>query len=310
MIDILDLRSYFRRRVLRSRLKLLSRAGLLFLENDLNTSAAALSYYTVLTIFPLLLLLLNLGSTIFGTLEVRRFLVASILALLPGTNELVLKNVEALTDVSVSSILTYLMIVIWAGSWIFRIIEKGFSRIWHTDCRSFVRGRITMIVVVLSIALTMMASSAFSSFIGLVRRSVEQHTLLNKPLPAFAIVLTGYFWQIFFGVVALIVTIALFAIVYRFLPNTRVSWAEALPGAFISGLFWEAAKYIFSMMLPYFHYNLIYGSIGAGIALLSWIYISSVIMFYGAQLTGLLYEEDVSRIGDESIEGRLYNSAE
>jgi membrane protein len=69
-----------------------------------------------------------------------------------------------------------------------------------------------------------------------------------------------------------------------------------MPGAVLSAVFWEAAKYGFSLVIPYFHYDLVYGSIGAGIALLSWVYISSLIMLFGAQLSGLLYARDHSEL--------------
>ena len=77
----------------------------------------------------------------------------------------------------------------------------------------------------------------------------------------------------------------------------RMAWREAMPGAILAGIFWEAAKHAFVLLLPYFHYDLVYGSIGAGVALLSWVYISSLIMLFGAQLSGILYAEDHTEMG-------------
>jgi membrane protein len=59
----------------------------------------------------------------------------------------------------------------------------------------------------------------------------------------------------------------------------------------LAGVLWEAAKFGFAFLLPYFHYDLLYGSIGAGVALLSWVYLSSVIMMFGAQFTALLHRD-------------------
>src|SRR5205823_5432931 len=75
------------------------------------------------------------------------------------------------------------------------------------------------------------------------------------------------------------------------LPNTHVPFKEALTGAVPAGILWEAAKFGFSYLLPYFHYDLLYGSIGAAVALLSWVYMSSVIMLFGAQFTALVHRE-------------------
>src|SRR4029079_6219054 len=83
----------------------------------------------------------------------------------------------------------------------------------------------------------------------------------------------------------------LFTMFYKWLPNTKVSLREALTGAILAGVGWEAAKYGVSFLLPYFHYDLLHGSIGAAVALLSWVYTSSVIMLFGAQFTALLHRE-------------------
>jgi len=57
----------------------------------------------------------------------------------------------------------------------------------------------------------------------------------------------------------------------------------------LAGVLWEAAKFGFAFLLPYFHYDLLYGSIGAAVALLTWVYLSSVIMLFAAQFTALLH---------------------
>ena len=67
--------------------------------------------------------------------------------------------------------------------------------------------------------------------------------------------------------------------------------SEALTGAVIAGVLWEAAKFGFAYLLPYFHYDLLYGSIGAAVALLTWVYLSSIIMLFGAQFTALLHRD-------------------
>jgi membrane protein len=91
--------------------------------------------------------------------------------------------------------------------------------------------------------------------------------------------------------VSILVTIILFIIVYRFMPNARVSLRDTIPGAVIGGLLWEAAKYIFAWSLHFFHYDQIYGSVGAVVAVLTWGYVSSLILLFGAQLTAVFHRE-------------------
>jgi membrane protein len=99
------------------------------------------------------------------------------------------------------------------------------------------------------------------------------------------------FWQTIFALVSILVTITLFVLVYRFMPNTNVSVRDTLPGAVAGGLMWEAAKYIFAWSLHYFHYDQIYGSVGAVVAVLTWGYVSSLVLLFGAQLTAVFHRE-------------------
>jgi membrane protein len=79
--------------------------------------------------------------------------------------------------------------------------------------------------------------------------------------------------------------------IYRLLPRASVSLRDTLPGAFLAGLLWELAKYVFASSLGYFHYDQIYGSVGAVVAVLTWSYVSSLIMLFGAQLTAVFHRE-------------------
>jgi YihY family inner membrane protein len=97
--------------------------------------------------------------------------------------------------------------------------------------------------------------------------------------------------QLVFAGASVLVTIALFVIVYRFMPNAEVTIRDTLPGAVIGGLLWEAAKYVFAWSLNYFHYDEIYGPVGAVVAVLTWSYVSSLILLFGAQLTAVLHRE-------------------
>jgi membrane protein len=101
------------------------------------------------------------------------------------------------------------------------------------------------------------------------------------------------FWQIIFAVVSLLVTFTLFSIVYKFMPNAYVSVRDTIPGAVIGGLLWEGAKYGFAWTLSYFNYEQVYGSVGAVVAVLTWGYVSSLVLLFGAQLTGVFHREHI-----------------
>jgi membrane protein len=114
-------------------------------------------------------------------------------------------------------------------------------------------------------------------------RQVERYPLL--------ISVGSAFWQVLFAALSYLITVALFALVYRFMPRAQVALKDTLPGAFLGGLLWELAKYVFAWSLNYFHYDQIYGSVGAVVAVLTWSYVSSLILLFGAQLTAVFHYE-------------------
>jgi YihY family inner membrane protein len=64
---------------------------------------------------------------------------------------------------------------------------------------------------------------------------------------------------------------------------------QAWPGALLTALLWEAARLLFSLFLPFFNYRQVYGSIGVMVSLMTWAYVSSAVMLFGAQVSRTLY---------------------
>ncbi len=78
----------------------------------------------------------------------------------------------------------------------------------------------------------------------------------------------------------------LFTLLYYFIPHVKVGWREVLPGAILAGILWQLAKQVFLYFIGNYlsRSNLIYGSVGTIIAFLTWTYISSLILLFGAYL--------------------------
>ncbi len=259
-----------------------------YMENDLTTAAAAVSYFSILVLFPMLLLLLTIGNSLIGPQTVQKYVIGQVLAFLPGAQTFVRKNLDSISDISTEVIISCLFVMLWASSWMFTTIEKALNRVWGTYPRSFLHGRVVNFAVMSIIFALLGASALITAFISGVRAAAEKIPLRLGPIVT---ALSGYAWQTIFVFASVVVTIILFTVLYKLLPNTNVPLFEALPGAVVAGVLWEGAKFGFALLLPYFHYDLLYGSIGAGVALLTWIYLSSVIMLFGAQFTALLHRD-------------------
>lgn len=265
--------------------RILQRSLTSFFDNDLVTSAAATTYFGVLVFFPALLLALSLTQRFFGE-NLYHDILLRIRSFMPGSYIFVERNLEAISQVSTSILIAAFSVLLWAGSWIFSIIERAMCRMWGTRPRPFWRGRLLTVGMIAAIGLLLMASLLATS--GLVAVGSMAERLPVKAAASVATI-TSLLWQSVFAAISLLLTISLFAVIYLVMPNTKMRLIEVLPGAIIAGFLWEIAKYAFAWTIPYFHYDLLYGSIGAGVALLTWGYISTLIMFFGAQLTAVLH---------------------
>ena len=258
-----------------------------FHENDLFTSAAAMSYFGLMALFPALLLLFAIGNKLVGGGQ----LLSHAIDVYPGSSKFLRDTIEAFSDVGVGAIITCVIIVFWAGSWVFAVVERALNRIWKAVSRTFWHGRALTVGMVGLVGLLLATSVAATSILVALRemagrvspRQIERYTLLASVGSAF--------WQVLFAIVSYLVTVVLMVLIYRFMPKAEVTLRDTLPGAFLAGLLWEIAKYIFASSLNYFHYDQIYGSVGAVVAVLTWSYVSSLIMLFGAQLTAVFHYE-------------------
>ena len=261
-----------------------------FHENDLFTSSAAMSYFGLMALFPALLLMFALSNKLAAGSQ----LLTHAVDVYPGSGRFLRQTIEAFSDIGVGAIITCIILVLWAGSWVFAVIERALNRIWKASSRTFLHGRALTIGMVGLVGLLLAASVLGTSFLVALRemanrfspRQIERYTLLASVGSAF--------WQVLFAAVSYLVTVALFVLVYRFMPKAEVTLRDTLPGAFLAGLLWEIAKYIFALSLHYFHYDQVYGSVGAVVAVLTWSYVSSLILLFGAQLTAVFHYEHPS----------------
>ena len=258
-----------------------------FHENDLFTSAAAMSYFGLMALFPALLILLALSNKLAAGTQ----MLAQAVDVYPGSSRFLRDTVEAFAELSFGAVVTCVVIVFWAGSWVFAVIERAVNRIWGATSRTFWHGRALTIGMVGVVGVLLSFSVLVTSLLVALReiafrlspRQIARYALLSS--------VGSGFWQVLFAAGSYLITVALFVLIYRFMPRTAVTLRDTLPGAFLAGLLWELAKYIFAGSLGYFHYDQIYGSVGAVVAVLTWSYVSSLILLFGAQLTAVFHRE-------------------
>ena len=269
---------------------MLSEAVHQFHENDLFTSAAAMSYFGLMTLFPALLLLLALSNR----MATGTSMITHIVQVYPGSGKFLNETIQALSGIGSGMIFTCAIIVLWAGSWVFAVVERALNRVWGTSHRTFLHGR-ALTLAMIGIVGLLLSISALSTSLLIYLQEVAGR-LSPRQLENYRLLATvgSVFWQVVFALGSLLVTFTLFSLVYKFMPNAYVTVRDTIPGAVIGGLLWECSKYAFAWGINYFHYDQIYGSVGAAVAVLTWGYVSSLVLLFGAQLTGVFHREHIA----------------
>src|SRR5262249_23572396 len=130
-----------------------------FYENDLFTSAAAMSYFGLMTLFPALLLLLVLSNRITSGNQ----MIQHIVDVYPGSSQFLHDTIRSLSNISTGIIITCAVIVLWAGSWVFAVVERALNRVWGTTHRTFLHGRALTLAMIGGIGLLLSISVFLTS---------------------------------------------------------------------------------------------------------------------------------------------------
>ena len=95
--------------------------------------------------------------------------------------------------------------------------------------------------------------------------------------------------------IILVVNTLTFAVLFKYLPNTNISWRDVWPGALLTALVWEVAKRLLALYIEHSPYAGAYGIVGTVLVLMTWIYVSSLVLFLGAEFTEVYTRRHGSR---------------
>ena len=251
-----------------------------FQEDDCTHMAAGVAYYAMFSIFPLLLGLVAVLGMLLDADALQAQLADAVSAVLPGTGDLVTSTVRGVVAARGSMGIVAVAGLFWSASAIFAAIRRSVNLAWDVPrSRPFLKQKAIDLAMILGTGLLFVLSFGTTA----AYRALSE---LEIPLLALGTVGASPLWQPVGFVLPLLFTFAIFASVYRFLPNTRVAWGDVWPGALVGSVAFEVAKYGFVLYLEHFAtYNLVYGPLTSVIAFLFWAYISALVLLFGAELS-------------------------
>ena len=287
--------------------QVLSQALVNFFQEDSLTVSASIAYHSILSLFPLMLLLVGLSGVFIGHFDLTHKLATVLERYLPMKPDFILGNLAAISQSYGRVTVISFTLLLWSSSGVFLPLEKALNRAWDVEKgRRWWRSRLVALEMALVLGLLIFISTAFVSLNTFIHGWTRGIILHPTSLPA------DFVYHLMVVAATFGLTLVMFLILFQRLPNHPLGLREVLPGAMLTALFWEAARSLFTLLLPMFNYRHVYGSIGVVVALMTWVYISSAVSLFGAQISNAFYrtlrEDDPSAA--VSIETNLPSPAD
>ncbi|HVZ30475.1 MAG TPA: YihY/virulence factor BrkB family protein [Asticcacaulis sp.] len=242
---------------------------------------AALAFYSMLSVGPLLLIVISVASAAFQHDQVANYMFDEIRRLVgqPGADAIrnILANSHNQKTSYIATAIGVVTLVVSATGF-FAQLQDALNAIWnvdgdiHSDITSFIRKRILSFAMILGIG--------FLLLVGLV---------ISAALAAISALLAGIMPEVLLHLLNLIVSFSvitvLFAMIFKILPDVDIKWRDVWIGAAITALLFTFGKQLIGLYLGRSAFSSTYGAAGSLIVVLVWIYYSAQIFFIGAEFT-------------------------
>lgn len=262
---------------------ILKESGINFGRNNDLKFSAALSYYTIFSLAPMLILAISIGSLLFGRDAIQGHLFSEINGIVG--NKASLQIQEMLTKITLeknSVVATIIGVVTFfiGATGVFGEIQSTINMIWGLKAKpkkglvKYVVNRLLSFAMVVTIGFLLVVSMVASSLINLLNDQLESF------LPG-----TTFIMMLVTNGVSLLIISTLFTMVFKFLPDSIVRWRDAFIGSLFTSALFLLGKYLIGLYLANSASSSIYGAAGSMIILLLWIYYSSILLYFGAEFT-------------------------
>jgi membrane protein len=262
--------------------ELFTDAGKSFIKDDAFTLAGALAFYAALSLAPLIVLLLWAAS--FMGPETQQQLTQQMQQLVgPQGGEgimMIIQNAQQEPGLGTAAGIISLVMLMFAATGAFAQLQHTMNLIWDVRAKSgqgvwgVVRGRLLALGLVVLLGVLLLASMIFSAVVSGVVTQMADQVPGGQAL-----------WQVLNFLLPLVVFIPMFAVIFKYLPDVKISWGVVWVGAVVTAIMFEVGNQLIGLYLAYGGATSAYGAAGSLIALLLWVYYSSLILFFGAELT-------------------------
>ncbi|KAB8335759.1 YihY/virulence factor BrkB family protein [Scytonema tolypothrichoides VB-61278] len=256
--------------------------------------AAALSYYTIFSIAPLLIIVIAIVGAVKGE-DAATGAIKQQLEGLVGTSsaEVIQNAIKSASQPKTGTIASIISVVVllFGATGLFTELQDALNTIWEVQpkpgrvMKNMVRQRVTSFAMVLAIGFLLLVSLVISG-------------VLAALVGYFKNVIPGvdFIWQFVNFIVGFAITTLLFGLIFKVLPDVKITWSDVLTGAALTAFLFSIGRYLLGQYLGNGSFGSAYGAAGSVVIILAWVNYAAQILFFGAEFTQVYARKYGSRI--------------
>jgi YihY family inner membrane protein len=257
-------------------------------KTEVHTYAFSVAANVILSLFPFIVMMLTICRQVFHSDSMQVVVGQMMTALLPSNQTFIMRNMILLAHPHKSTQVYSIIMLLISCTGIFLPLEVALNSVWGVrQNRSYLHNQVVSLGLAFALGVLAMTSVVLTA---------GQESILS-------IVFFGHtdnFVYAFLNgstlhILAAIAGILIFFLIYWILPNRKIPARAVLPTAIVVGLLWEAAKYLYVLVLPRLDFASVYGPFQVSVGLMIWAFLSGLLVLAGAHFSASRYALSVAR---------------
>ena len=270
-------------------------AGTQFMDDQGMKLSAALSYYTIFSLAPMLLVMISVLSIFFGRDAIQGQIFDQINELVGNEAAAQLQDIlknASLSDKSGVAAAVGIGTLLIGATGVFAEIQSSINYIWSIEARpekgwlKYLKTRLLSFSLILTLGFLLLVSLGVNALVDLLGKSLEKY---------FSEASVVFFYIVNLGITLAVIT-TLFAVIFKVLPDGKIRWKECFTGAAFTAILFGIGKFGISFYIGQSNLGATYGTSASIIILLLWVYYSSIILYFGAEFTKIYANSDGTHI--------------
>jgi membrane protein len=252
-----------------------------FTTDNCPLLAAAISYYLLLSMFPFLLALTSLSSFFIDKPALQEQIFQAFKYLIPVSQDFILNVTNSVIDERGAIGIVSIILLLVGCTAFFGSLRKSLNTAWGIHkSSSLIRSQLTNFAMILGAVLLLFVSHFITIILSISENILS--TVTYQPVTNLVLL------HLLVVIIDIVLASLVFLVSYKFIPERRISWRDVWASALIGAVCFEIITILFILYIDTFNpYNLIYGSIGAVIALLIWTYLAALIFLFFAKISAV-----------------------